>query len=375
MFVKKMFKDINMYQNQFINFLRGLAALIVFTLHVSLTYTSVHKNAILPIFAFAPAWTGVWIFFIISGYLIGKGFWSGKYKVKTYKDFINFYAKRAIRILPIYFLIVFIDMFFIHTAMYFDGSETLTRVFSFRLRSPYGNSMIENLWFICTLIQLYILTPFIFKILNIFNKKYIKVFILGLAIFYYMVRHICFYNNIPWVTFIYVNWICNIDLYFIPFIFSIFCYEKKDSKLKKFLRPLSLVLLFTFLFINTIMVVKSTFGQTSMEFIRIECPTIILLITLLCLYAFDVESQYYGLGKNIKEKLKKLIKNPLLTINYLGIISFGFYCCHCQTIEKVCQINNATLNYSQVFGLSLVFTIIWGIIIYIFFEKKKYKNI
>lgn len=364
-----------MYQNQFINFTKGLAVLVVFILHFSLKYAPLHSDKILSPFAFTPAWTGVWIFFIISGYLIGKGFWSGKYKVETLKDFGHFYVKRAFRILPVYFLIVLIDMFFINTNMYFNGSETLSRVFTFRLRNPYGNNMIGNLWFVCTILQLYLITPFVYKVIKPLKSatKLVKWLCLsGLIIFYFVLRQYLWLKNVPWDSVVLSNSICNIDLYFGGFIFSIFCLDKQDTKQKRILRPLSFCLLIGFLVLNTILMWLSGFGFMSFKFVKIVCPTVILLIMFLCLYAHDVEAQYKGLGENIKRRMLKILKNPLLLINYLGIISFGFYCCHCQIIDKVCKLNNSSLLYSQAFGLSFIFTLAWAVIIYIFVEKRKF---
>ena len=68
--------------NQHINFLKGIAVLCVFVLHFSLASPQ-YK----PFFMYTPAWVGVWIFFILSGYLIGKSFWQERYKVTTIKDF------------------------------------------------------------------------------------------------------------------------------------------------------------------------------------------------------------------------------------------------------------------------------------------------
>ena len=111
------------------NFIKIIAAISVFLLHFAIYALRTGECDIqsLPTWLFTPAWTGVWIFFILSGFLIGKGFWTGKYKTDNLKDFSKFYTNRALKILPLYFFIVILDVLFINTNMYFNGSETLSR--------------------------------------------------------------------------------------------------------------------------------------------------------------------------------------------------------------------------------------------------------
>ena len=71
--------------------LRGLAAISVIIFHV------------MPILIFKLGWIGVDLFFVISGFLITNILINNKYS-KNY--FLNFYARRALRIFPLYFLIV-----------------------------------------------------------------------------------------------------------------------------------------------------------------------------------------------------------------------------------------------------------------------------
>ncbi len=50
-------------------------------------------------------WTGVWLFFVISGYVITQGFVSGAYLAPTVGGaYIGFMARRALRIVPVYVL-------------------------------------------------------------------------------------------------------------------------------------------------------------------------------------------------------------------------------------------------------------------------------
>ncbi len=375
------------------NFLKGLAALSVFLLHCFWLPYLLHPGIKAPLLFYAPAWIGVWTFFILSGYFIGKGFNSDKYKTNNIRDFVNFYIQRAIRILPIYFLIVFIDMFFVNTHMYFNGSETLRRVFTFTLRNPYGNAMIGTLWFISTIVQLYLVTPFVAKfILNplkkcINDKNITYVILIALFIYGILYRNILWFNHANWESDIYSNILGNIDLFFGGFFFSKITQNKTDNIIKKYLRYISICIFFIIFLINFPIMKSIYYIDNYLQWVaKILYPSITFLSILLIIYAFDV--------KNNSNKQSLSIYNPIKWIEGLGIISFGIFVCHGQTIYNLAQIfsyENASVYYLNLFNIlnnpikitfsanakmffvtsfwAFLFTIIWGIIIHYMLEK------
>jgi peptidoglycan/LPS O-acetylase OafA/YrhL len=46
-------------------------------------------------------WAGVWVFYCLSGYLMGKGFFQGRYSLSAY-GLRRFYTNRLLRIYPVY---------------------------------------------------------------------------------------------------------------------------------------------------------------------------------------------------------------------------------------------------------------------------------
>ena len=230
--------------NQYINFLKGLATICVFVLHFSIIMPG--KK---PVLFYTPAWVGVWIFFILSGYLIGKGFWNNKNKTDTLKDILRFYLTRFIRILPIYFFIVLLDLLFINPSIYFNGSETLLRVLTFRLRNPYGDYMIGNLWFVSTIVQLYLITPFVWNFIIKPLKKYSSSMLILLVVGFFLIRT-ALYKQVSWDYFILPSILTNIDLYFGGFILASLTFENKNNILKQIVRPVSLAALISFIIIS-----------------------------------------------------------------------------------------------------------------------------
>ena len=85
-----------------LNLLRIIAFLIVFLLHAKIFIpVEWFDNVKISWILFTPAWAGVWIFFVLSGYGIGSGFYSGKYQM-TKHGILKFYYSRLLKILPLY---------------------------------------------------------------------------------------------------------------------------------------------------------------------------------------------------------------------------------------------------------------------------------
>lgn len=61
------------------NILRGIAIFCVFCVHFMCGSKTIRPDILYPGFTSIPAWGAMWIFFMISGYLLGKRFFKEKY--------------------------------------------------------------------------------------------------------------------------------------------------------------------------------------------------------------------------------------------------------------------------------------------------------
>jgi peptidoglycan/LPS O-acetylase OafA/YrhL len=90
--------------------IRGIAILLVLMSHLSERFAfESHKITTVKNIAFA-GWTGVDLFFVLSGFLITGILWDAK---EDQHYFRNFYARRTVRIFPIYYatlLVIFVVM-------------------------------------------------------------------------------------------------------------------------------------------------------------------------------------------------------------------------------------------------------------------------
>jgi peptidoglycan/LPS O-acetylase OafA/YrhL len=80
--------------------IRAIAITAVILTHTWDTPAWPHVNDL-----FGGAWVGVILFFVLSGYLITGVLWDTRDQQRYY---LNFYGRRALRIFPIYFLVLFI---------------------------------------------------------------------------------------------------------------------------------------------------------------------------------------------------------------------------------------------------------------------------
>jgi len=192
-----------------INALRGIAALMVTLFHFTKGFfeeDSIVRNS------FRYGWTGVEIFFVISGFVITWSMMNANYKIRNYGTFL---VKRLIRIEPPYLISILVVIFlnFLSTlSSSYNGQAFSVDVGNILLHLGYFVRLFDETWFnpvywsleiefhfyllIALLIPLLIHTNRIIQILSltflllgIFLKteytplfKYIDIFLIGIVI-------------------------------------------------------------------------------------------------------------------------------------------------------------------------------------------------
>lgn len=120
------------------------------------------------IFSGSP-WGGVWVFFTLSGYLMGKSFITGRY-LPDIAGISNFFRNRALRIFPLYFLAIFLIIVLQKPEhIQLSSPSQLDALLSELLFDPQGAGAIGALWSVSTEVQFYLAIPFI----HIFLAKYV----------------------------------------------------------------------------------------------------------------------------------------------------------------------------------------------------------
>ncbi|CCD71441.1 Acyltransferase [Caenorhabditis elegans] len=164
---------------QDIQCLRGIAIISVFLFHL---LPNLFFNGFL----------GVDIFFVISGYLMARNL--TKSKLTSIRDFLEFYYRRFRRILPLYYLLIFLIIIMVHLWLPYilwenSNRYSIASLFlmtnqlvihdqadyfnSFRAESTAINAFL-HLWSLSLEMQFYLLVPCIFFALQILKSDYLK---------------------------------------------------------------------------------------------------------------------------------------------------------------------------------------------------------
>ena len=131
--------------------LRACAAIAVVAYHMEL----------LPI-----GWAGVWLFFVLSGFVITAMLLGGRWRLSA-ASYFSFTRRRAARIWPLYLLFAALGV----TAEYAagHGQDTLVTIltlltftYNFQAASENGFSVFHHLWTISVEQQFYLFYPFVF---------------------------------------------------------------------------------------------------------------------------------------------------------------------------------------------------------------------
>ncbi len=289
---------------------------------------------------------GVMIFFVLSGFLITYLLLKEKQATATI-NIKKFYARRILRIWPLYFLIVLLGFFIfphiinpvffpVKTNPYFFEKLTLTVFFLPNVvLFIYGSIFsIGVLWSIGTEEQFYIAWPHVLKkvgqqkLFRIFLSILMAIVLIKLACFAMMTDQPSFKNKIVFIVFHSLEYDAMVIggivalAYHCGFAWTKYLHSKK-------IQICALVLLFTLYFLW-----PDAGPVTNLIF----CP----------LYAILILNIAIGTNSIIR------LTNPVL--NYLGTISYGIYLFHSIAVATVIIVlNKYGFNFSSWFTNLLLY--------------------
>ena len=293
--------------------LRGVAILLVISFHYFQKYT--HWVQL--------GWSGVDLFFVLSGYLITRRLIETNNLPNRYA---LFYRNRALRILPLYYLVVIL----IYAGFYLVVSPQNTPRFDFYLnnkasylfflqnwlflytRPPEGHLI--HLWSLAIEEQFYLVWPLF--LYTFYNSKYFKNILWGIIIGVLVFRNILYYfNNQPLY---YFHTLCRIDAMVCGALIFFVSTSKKQTALIKWLGiAAALVIIAGVLFLRTpwpTAAFNTTIGYTAFAF---------LFASVLC-YTINSPGSMTA----------TLLRNPVL--RFIGKISYGLYIFH-YLVLKSCR--------------------------------------
>ncbi len=210
-----------------IDFLRGIAALMVVLVHFAGT-GFLGESVIVTVSAYGQ--NGVIIFFVISGFIIPYALSKKNYSLNNFKEFI---VRRLLRLNPPYYISVFLTIF--PTIMFHNQEYSFSLykiLLHFTYLVPFTNITWYNnvYWTLAIEFQYYLIIGLLYPFLT--KNKYITMFVLMV---------ICFSNNLGF----YLKIPISILNFTTPFVLGIvlFLYKIKFISLKETILN-SIVILF-----------------------------------------------------------------------------------------------------------------------------------
>lgn len=326
----------------------------------------VQANSLSGILSASP-WGGVWVFFTLSGYLMGKAFFLQRYPL-SYEGIFAFYRNRVLLIVPIYWVsILFVCAFEYPGVFKGENFPSLLRILLLDNDGQLDINPIGALWSICTEMQFYMLAPLVFfqvsKILGVARNVilcFVATILFGI-VFRFVSLDVFGWDL--WPREVYKTLIGNIDLFMMGFLLNILLSGKLGSG-KVFSAYFGYALLAVSVSIFSWvsaqgMVIDSQFWHA---FLFQMLPTIVGLCICAVIFLFEVSPA------NPKRTLVSL---PGRVIGWLGLMTYAIYVWHEPLIvsfaRHVAQAKNVSEAYMQL-ALSMIPIMLVGFVMWKFIE-------
>lgn len=346
--------------------LRGFACLMVIARHCGIARGSIiYKGYDLTWILDSSGEVAVWIFFALSGYLMGKAFYSGRYSIDS-AGVINFFRNRILRIFPLYyFSTLILCLFVVPDVLQIENWGYLFRTLTFTYNYSQPAGVNGVLWSLAVEVQFYLCVPFIYAYFKnrLFSRRRIVLTFISISVIAFSLRlavWIVFYtqlhnNEMYVVKYWYAPLLMNFDIFLYGFLVnSWFNCEKQAPQNQIFFRHIKLLKSLNFnhktlaiitVFLLHLFVVRHFYFQelrglirplsgvrTSTTFFILQPLTAI--ITSYFIFSFE-SGAYQDFGKNEKLSFDAILRNPLRVLEILGNLSYGLYIWHTPIIAKI----------------------------------------
>ncbi len=287
------------------------------------------------------------VFFTLSGYLMGKNFFNGRYKFNL-KGILKFYINRFKRIAPLYYFVTIFTIFFVFSYILDwvrDSKDHMYLITDLLFFNYYGQFQFNPVyWTLSIEIAFYIICPIIFFVLSILSKnKLIVILLLILNTVY------SFYS--PIVELVKVHKVFEFTSYFIygSLVYLILKYFKFNITKHKYLVPISFIFcLLSMMFPWEFITNK---GNISFMLVSIITTIFIYFYELYEIYTIEDQKEVSSTERNY------IFTNFTNFINYLGLLSYGIYLIHIIILSRLGSTygNHFALKYGPLKGGLILF--------------------
>ena len=305
---------------------------------------------------------GVEIFFVLSGFLIGGILFKDlNYNKSFFITLWNFWSRRWLRILPLYYLILFFKFIFIDNSI---GANVLYYFF-FLQNNFYGINFLEVSWSLVIEEWFYIIAPLYLFIItrHVKGKNLIMLFLILFILAVNVLRFVYVYQfNVPYQG-VNGNFPFRFDSLFLGVILAFMKYHKLktyDKMQNVYVFMTGFILFLSYLYwitkINTpIYLVDKLLLPRTLGFLILP-----FTVTLMIPFVEKFKEFYTS------TKFEKFL---FAIITYTSVFTYALYLIH--PFYYTLVQSESFSNYSSVFNYSIaiVFTYITSYFIYAYFEK------
>lgn len=340
------------FNSTIVNVLKVFATLMVFFCHSTIVAKeSFGGGGLIRIFN-TPAWGGVWMFLIISGFLACIGFEIGRYQLNK-QSIKRYYKGRVTKVLlPTW---VFLTLVFIFNMR--DATikwDVILRMLTCTYNGGFaGVKGVGATWYVFMLMWLYLLTPLFFSRLQRFEEKhkgeefkaYLKLLscVMAVGLTYRVVGYFLHLDLYNWL---YANVIACLDLFVAGMIGAKIIKVLPVEKIHKLIERRWIVLTL-FLLMNIVFIGKGKVPYLNWFYCHIS-PTLYILFTVSLILLYLVETQN---SKLLDGWLGKMC-------NVICPFSFAFYLWHSSLLAAVADSFNWIVNdychYAVMLGLGTI---------------------
>ncbi|MFG1421549.1 acyltransferase family protein [Roseixanthobacter liquoris] len=283
----------------------------------------VQQNGLSGILSASP-WGGVWVFFTLSGYLMGKAFFLERYPL-SHEGIFAFYRNRVLRIVPIYWVsILFVFAFELPGVFLGENFPSVIRILLLDNDGELDINPIGALWSICTEMQFYMLAPLIFfqisKITSVPRNVVlclIAIVAFGLA---FRFGSIEVFGWGLWHREVYKTLIGNIDLFMMGFMLNVLLSGRLGTGTYFAAFAGYVVLALAVAVMSWIsaqgMVIEKPFWHA---FLFQATPTLVALCVCAVIFLFEVSPAH---------PQPTLLSLPGRAIGWLGLMTYAIYVWH-----------------------------------------------
>jgi len=334
--------------------LRGLACLAVVIAHCQPPLAQLAQFSWGWIAAM-PGGIAVRVFFTLSGYLMGKGFYLGRYGL-TRSKLWRYMRNRSARILPLYWAAVLIPALWLAPSMFLpsaDNGWVLWRYLTFTYNHTLPERFNSPLWSLSTEVQFYAIAPLLFWLFrNRLRTVHRTVGAIGaIALGGLLVRggvtmlllHIHGGQTetfqLDFVRYVYTFSLTNLDSFLCGFLLNPILMrsgqlnsEKPDLRGVQNLRGLTLkasgLKFIAIAGMLSLLIQCNYWKLTGNQAILHLGPTLTIITVCLFIIAFEWGRPYYGFRQNQALSIAACRRNPWRCWEIWGVLSYGIYVWH-----------------------------------------------